>query len=1288
MMRVVWLGSLLLVISGIGTVLLSRYYLFPHIEDYHDQIAYAVGSAFDRPVTIGKIEADWEGFRPHLLMINVRVQDQQGATALALERVESEVAWTSLFTGQLRLYSLILDQPDLSVKRDAHGELFVAGMAMSGSATNGEAADWLLNQSRIEVRDARVTWEDEMRAAPPLVFNDVNLLIDNGWRSHRFAFRALPPKTLSAQVDVRGDFRGASFGDIPGWRGELFAQLDYADVAAWGKWLPLPVPLSSGKGALRGWLEIRGGKISSITADLALSNVNTRLAPDLPVIALRTLHGRVGWRAVERGMEVSTRNLSLRLRNGFRLSPTDFYLRYALKPEQGRASGEVRANKLDLLGLSTLSEYLPFNRGFKRKLAAFDPRGQVTDLYADWDWQGDADKLLRFSVRGQFSGMAMKRVGGIPGFSGLTGRVDGNDGGGDLAITSRKLTLETAPEILPEKIRFDSLVAQINWETGRQGLKLAFNNVTFSNPDLQGVLNGSYRTVTGSPGAVDMTAHLNRAVVKNVDHYIPIPALGKDVHAWLASGLVGGRSDDVNVRLAGDLAKFPFPDRQDGEFLVQARLKDAAIEFRKDWPSIENIDGELKIDGTRLAVTAPTATTLGNPLQNVSAVIPDLVSPDLSLQVYGESLGDAARALEYTRKSPVRDLVGGFTDKATARGNGQLKLRLDIPLAGTKPVKVDGRYRLLGTDVDLAPDIPLLQQARGDILFTDSSVATRDLAIQTLGGPAKVEVSSSDGGKVIRVKASGNSNMDVLRTFSTMPVLRYLHGGSPWELGVTVQHGETNVLFTSSLVGTRSDLPAPFDKPAADKMPFRFEQTIQNGQNSDITVQYGDFLNANVIRIRENGAWRVRHGVVAFGKHKRWPQREGLWLTGEIPHLSLVGWSPLLQMIGGGGGKPGSMTGIDGADLLIHKVTGFGQKVTALRLTARSHDGELFAQLSSREISGQVVWQPQAKDRLPACLGALAARAPKAEAERSGRLAICLRNLAISDGSHAGAGPSGAGGEGKPVPVPQEKSEGESPQILLEAGNFAFQGKKLGRLEVMAQQSGGDWSLEQVHLETPDGGEFTANGKWLASAPQPRTALNFTLVIRDAGAVLSRSGYPGTVKKAGGSLSGALSWAGGPGDFYYSALDGSLRLKVGQGQFLKIAPDVSGLLRILSLQAFNLAAAFSQGFVFDSISGTATIKQGVLTTQDFEVDGAPAKVTMVGQVDLNNETQNLRIVIEPKVRGGTTMLFAIVGTPVGALTYWLIDKILGSPVEKIASVKFDVTGTWAKPNVSPVGERK
>src|SRR5205085_591130 len=65
---------------------------------------------------------------------------------------------------------------------------------------------------------------------------------------------------------------------------------------AWREYLSLPLPVDSGKGALRLWMEVAKGEPRDLTADLVLVDVRTQLADDLPPLELARVSGRVGWK--------------------------------------------------------------------------------------------------------------------------------------------------------------------------------------------------------------------------------------------------------------------------------------------------------------------------------------------------------------------------------------------------------------------------------------------------------------------------------------------------------------------------------------------------------------------------------------------------------------------------------------------------------------------------------------------------------------------------------------------------------------------------------------------------------------------------------------------------------------------------------------------------------------------------------------------------------------------------------------------------------------------------------
>ena len=1139
-------------------------------------------------------------------------------------------------------------------------------MTLSGqsSGQNG-LADWLLHQTYLVVRDARITWLDEQRATPPLVFNQLNLLIKNGWHRHRFALLALPPSALSAQLDVRGDFSGSSFDDLNAWHGQLYTQLDYADVAALRTWLPLPAGFKRGKGALRGWLGVADGKVNLVTADVALRDVQALLADGLTPLDLRTLSGRIGWIASTQGFEVSTHQLALQT-DGVVLHPTDFYLRLTNPSDKQPASGEVRANTLELANLVSLTDALPLSQNLKKQLAEFAPQGTISGLQAKW--QGNADKPEHYEIKARFSQLSMKRTEKLPGFSGLSGELDGSETTGTLSLNAHKLTLD-APLIMPELLSFDTLTAQGSWQAKRQGLEVKFSNVSASNADLAGTVYGSFQPLPNSPGLIDLNINLTRALVRNADRYIPLNALGKETHTWLRSALLDGQADEFHLRLHGDLNDFPFAENKKGVFQIQARTKGVELAYDKDWPHIENITGELLIQGKRLEVIASSGMTVGAPLQKVDVVMPDMSNPDLMLQIRGDVAGETAHSLDFIQRSPVHGYIDDLTDNMTARGNGNLHLAIDIPLGNIKRVVVSGDYHFVDNEINLGDGVPVLRSTNGDLLFTESSFNTRNLNAKILGGPATLVVHSGADG-IVQVNAHGKADLDSLHKNISHPLLTRLHGTSDWDADITMQKKQVNVLVTSNLSGLVSDLPVPFAKSGNEVIPLRFEMRSMAAKQDVISLQCGRLLSARFLRREEDSDMVIKRGTVNFGGIGKWPNRDGVWLTGTVPQLSLEGWGSLLPSNEESaiGGTP--LFTIAGTDLTIRKLDAYGQNMLDLHINAHNQDGVLTAQLAAKDINGEVSWQSEGK----------------------GKLVARLRNLTLgrNNGSQSESGSARKEEAVKKSVAGDNSASTEFPALDLSVDEIMWKDKQLGKMELLARQHGSDWLLERMRITNPDG-VLTADGKYLMTEGKKQTQVNLKLEISNAGKILARSGYPDSVRNGSGKLEGEFAWRGAPDDFSYAALDGKLRLDTGKGQFLKIDPGAGKLLSILSLQALpthitlGFTDVFSQGFAFDSITGTAQIKQGVLDTNDLRIDGSSAKVTMSGQVDLNRETQNLRIHILPTVGNSVSLLGFAAGPVVGVGTF-IVNKILREPLDKLVSFEYNVAGTWSNPSVTKRGQ--
>ena len=106
------------VIVVAGVVLLLRYYLLPHANDFREDIARHISTVAGQRMTIGEIRAGWEGMHPYLDLYRVSLFDAQSRPVLQLNHVETRLSWLSLPLAEPRLAKLVVHQPQLTVRRE------------------------------------------------------------------------------------------------------------------------------------------------------------------------------------------------------------------------------------------------------------------------------------------------------------------------------------------------------------------------------------------------------------------------------------------------------------------------------------------------------------------------------------------------------------------------------------------------------------------------------------------------------------------------------------------------------------------------------------------------------------------------------------------------------------------------------------------------------------------------------------------------------------------------------------------------------------------------------------------------------------------------------------------------------------------------------------------------------------------------------------------------------------------------------------------------------------------
>ena len=1237
-----WTGRLLLVLGfAAGLLILAgRTLIMPELAAQRAAVEQRLGAAIGLPVRIAALTAEWPGLHPRLTLAGFELRDRDGRPALEFERVEAEIGWSSLWHFGLRLHRLEIVAPSLDIRRDAAGVFHVAGLAVHGAA-DSSLPDWLLQQRRIVVRDARVSWHDELRGAPPLELRGLNFELNNGLLHHRFGLTTEPPAGLAGRIDIRGDLVGSDATRLDDWRGDLYADLERTDLAAWAPWIDLPLEWRRGEGAVRLWLSLAAARPTAFTADLRLKGVAVRLRPDLPQLELAYLEGRLSGRRTGERYVGEIKRLQLATADGIELAPTDARLEVNVAGRD--AGGEFHANTLDFGALAALAGHLPLPEEIHERLRSFDPRGRLSGVALSW--RGPASAPLGWRVKSGFADLALAPFRELPGFAGLSGSLAGDERAGEVKLDSRQVRLEL-PAVFPEPtLELASLKADAGWRSQGGQLELLLPRAQFENADAKGEASGSYRYTGTGLGEIDLSAKLGGAAGNAVWRYMPL-VVNKDARDWLRAAIVGGRADSASLRLKGPLDRFPFRDNQGGIFQVRGSFQGATLDYAEGWPKMTDIDGDLLFEGVRMRIRGQRAALMGATLSDVEAEIADLESMEEILSVHGRARGATQQFLDFIEASPVGARIDHFTQAMTAHGRGELELRLVLPLRNLAQSQVAGRYRFAANQIRPLPDLPPFTAAQGELSFSADRLQAKGLRAQLAGMPVTVDIASLPGGGV-KVSAAGSLQAQALRKEYGWRILDHLSGEAPWRGTVSVKKPGAEILVESTLDGISSSLPLPFNKSQRAPLPFRLEGRI-DPQRDQWTATLG-----GVAQLRLQQADKQWRGRLAIGDEAAKPgaalPARGVALAVAQARLDGDAWRELLAANGAAAASPFELAAID---LKTDELRLLGRNFHDLRLAGMRGDARWRFNLDSREAEGQLSWDGAGKGRL------------------SGR----LKQLSLP----AGNGAAAAAG------VDPADATRELPALDLVIDNFRLRDMAFGELRLNAENRDGRWQA-QVDMKN-EAARLSGKGTWRPSATAPESALQFKLDVSDAEKLLARLGLPDAVRRGATQLDGNVAWAGSPFAFDWPSLSGRLKIDAERGQFKKLEPGVGRLLGVLSLQSLprrislDFRDVFSEGFAFDSIEGEANIRNGVMSSEELRIRGPAAKVLISGQASLVAETQDLKVRVQPAV-GESLAVGAMLAHPAAGAVAWAAQKILNDPLDQAFAYEFSVTGPWADPKV-------
>lgn len=1325
--------------------LILRFGILPNVDRYKPEIEQIASRAIGRDISVSTINASWQGLNPRLVLGDVVIRDRHGHTALVLPDVNATLSWWSVVLADIRFAKIEIMRPSLDIERDVDGKIFVAGVFIDTKKENdGKGLDWVFKQHEIVIRDGVLRWTDQLRNAPTLALLDVNFVLKNRWQHHQFGLKASPPVRLAAPIDIRGNFHHPVFtrkiSDFSNWTGELFSDLRQADLSILKTYVEYPADLQKGTGAVRSWIRLEKGRVAEVTADVKLIDVFGRLGKNLPALDLAQMSGRLmasekaafGKKYLpsffgQTGHSVSLIDFSMQTRDGASLPVTT--IRESFIPgEKGQPEKvELYAKQLDLQTLASFAEHLPLPADQRQLLLDFAPKGQLKEFTANW--QGVYPDISTYRLKGQFVNLSMRpqaaqlarpKIGNrpgkaafpaIPGFEHLSGSVDAGDKGGGFSLDSTDLMLQLPSYFVDPFMPFNRLKMQARWQfEGQDRLIFNVNKMEFQQEGMSGSFSGQHvMPMLSSPneqkGEVSISGTLSGFDVAQISRYIPANA-PENLRHWLTTALITGRADDVQVRIKGDLAHFPFSGLDGkpagkGEFFVKGNIIGGKLDFAPGyfsedgksplWPSIENIRGSITFDRARMEIKGDSATTMAADLSKVKVVIPDLLSQNAILNIEGDVNSTLQGMLNYVKASPVDGWLGHFLHETRASANAHLGLKLQLPLNHLTESKVQGILQLANNDTVLQAGIPPITGVTGKLDFNERGLTLNTLKGSFLGGPVSANGGTQKDGS-IRIKLDGNATAEGVRKILSGTPLEKLSekitGTSHYVAQINVKKHQPELIIESSLYGLALDLPAPLHKLGNETLPLRFEMSplVSNEQSTlrdEIKLALGTTIFARYNRQKthdRNAIWQVNRGGIGVNVPAPEPD-SGVHANVNFVSLNVDEWRRLI-----GAGERGNAAvatvqstsaGLDLSSYLepnhlsvqTAELVILGKKLENVVLGA-SHQKDLWqANLDSRQASGYLRWNASSNGQ---GLGNVSARLSR----------LMIPQSAAADVSDLLEG---------------KDSAAQIPGLDIVAENFELFGKKLGHIELLASNlpvaNGREWRINRISLKNEDA-EFKGTGKWSSRSGEGVSNLNYVLEVANAGRLLDRLGFVNIMRAGSGKLEGEIRWNGPPFSMDIPSMAGVVQLELNGGQFLKVDPGAAKLLGVLSLQSLarrltlDFRDIFSEGFAFDSIQGSAQILHGVAKTDNLKMRSLNATVLMDGSADIAKETQDLHVAVIPEINAGTaSVVYALAVNPVIGLGTFLAQLFLREPLARAFTYEYQITGPWKTPHVLKIDNK-
>jgi uncharacterized protein (TIGR02099 family) len=1227
--------------------------LAPLVAEYRGEVETKASEALGMPLQIGELKGNWSGFAPILSAHDVTVGE--GANALHLENVRAVPdLWESLLAREVRIANLELNGLKISLKQGDDGAWALEGLPVKDDQPF--EPEQLLNRmqmiQQLSVLDSQVTLQPWGES--PLTLTYVGATLKTGASRQRLDARLTLPDGQPLALSVRTRIRASQWQD---GEAQVYVSLPQSD---WSKWLPETLTQQWNFSELKAggelWATWGKGALQSGAVRLNAPQFKGAYAERKPIQINNLALNGYFQRSAE-GMLVTVDSLAMNL--GETRWESRLQLKQATSSDKTQNIWHLQADRLDLTPLTpVLNALAPLPEGVATVVERLKVTGGLRNVLIDVKPNATDDS--RFSFAANLDRVGFDAYHGAPAARNVTGSISGDLGHGELRMDSKDFMLHLDP-IFAKPWQYIQANATLTWKLDKESFTLIAPYLKVLGEE--GKIAGDFLIRLFFDEAredyMDLRVGLVDGDGRYTAKYLPT-VLSPALDEWLRTAILKGAVDQGFFQYQGSLNHGA--EETARSISLFFKVHDAELAFQPGWPHVSKVTGDVFVEDSGVRILASKGQLLDTQVRDIYVNIPHVPAGQNShLFLDGAFAGGLGDGLKILKEAPI----GTAETFAGWEGEGDLqgKLKLDIPLAKGEQPKILVDFKTAKARLKL-PEPPLeLTQLKGDFRFDSTKgLSGQNISARAFDKPvtAQIFADGREGKLNTRVTASGQVEVKKLKDWLGVTQPLPVSGVIPYQLQLTLDGADSQLMVNSSLKGVAVDLPAPFGLAADVGRDTSFRMTLQ-GAERRYWANYGELASFTFAAPTGNfaggrGELFLGNGTAAL------PGAKGLRIRGVLSELDVGPWQDLVSKYAGQDPGGNAKQLLSGADIKVGKLSAFGTTLdqAVVQLTRKPSSWAL--QLDSQQVKGS-------------------ASIPDAKAAP---MVINLQTVRL------------------PAPDPKVLADENSPDPLA-----SVDPTKIPALDITINQlyQGNDlvgaWSMKVrptargIALNSLDMGLkgmlLQGSGGWEGPPGASTSWYKGRISGKNLADVLKGWGYAPSVTSQEFHMDVDARWPGSPAWMGTKRLSGTLDASLKEGQFVEVEGSAQAL-RVFGLLNFNsigrrlrldFSDLFGKGLSYDRVKGLLVATNGVYVTREpIRLTGPSSTIELDGTLNMVADQIDAKLLVTLPVTNNLPIAALIVGAPAIGGALFLIDKLIGDRVARFASVKYTVKGPWKEPKIT------